>query len=45
MKPLQKLWKWQKIAHNIFLYHIKKSIVDGYKDACVNPDNCYSCDN
>ena len=23
--------------------HVRKSIVDGYRDACVNPDNCYSC--
>ena len=29
----------------IFINHVRKSIVDGYRDACVNPDNCYSCNN
>ena len=46
MKPHQKLWKWQKIEHNIFLLITsEKSIVDGYRDACENPDNYYSCNN
>ena len=27
----------------IFINHVRKSIVDGYRDACVKPDNCYSC--
>ena len=29
----------------IFINHVRKSIVDGYRDTCVNPDNCYSCNN
>ena len=29
----------------ISINHVKKSIVDEYRDACVNPDNCYSCNN
>ena len=29
----------------IYINHIRKCIVDGYRDACVNPDNCYSCNN
>ena len=29
----------------IFINHVRKSIVDGCRDACVNPDNCYSCNN
>ena len=27
----------------IFINNVRKNIVDGYWDACVNPDNCYSC--
>ena len=27
----------------IFIIHVRKSIVDGYRDACKNPYNCYSC--
>ena len=29
----------------IYINHVKKSTVDGYRDACENPDNCYSCNN
>ena len=29
----------------IFINHVRNSIVDGYRDACVNRDNCYSCNN
>ena len=25
--------------------HVRKGIVDGYRDSCENPDNCYSCNN
>ena len=32
-------------THYIFINHVRKSIVDGYRDACVNPNNCYSCNN
>ena len=24
----------------IFINHVRKSIVDDYRDACLNPDNC-----
>ena len=27
----------------IFINHVRKGIVDGYRDACDNPNNCYSC--
>ena len=29
----------------IFINHVRKSIVDGYRDAFKNPDICYSCNN
>ena len=29
----------------IFINHVRKGIVDGYRDAYENPDNCYSCNN
>ena len=29
----------------IFINHVRKIIVGGYRDAYVNPDNCYSCNN
>ena len=29
----------------ILVNHVRKSIVDRYRDACVNPNNCYSCNN
>ena len=29
----------------IFINPVKKIIVDGYRDASVNPDNYYSCNN
>ena len=29
----------------IFINHARKGIVDGYRDVCVNTDNCYSCNN
>ena len=38
-----------EMAKNCTQYHIinhvRKSIVDGYRDACINADNCYSCNN
>ena len=32
----------KKCTQYIFINHDRKSIVDGYRDACENPDNCYS---
>ena len=30
-------------TQSIFIKHGRESIVDGYRDMCVNPENCYSC--
>ena len=30
-------------TQSIFINHVRESIVDGYRDTCVNPENCYSC--
>ena len=35
--------KAETCTQYIFLLITSKIIVDGYRDACVNPDNCYSC--
>ena len=32
-------------TQSIFINHVRESIVDGYRDTCVNPENCYSCNN
>ena len=29
----------------IFIKHVRKRIVDGYREAYVDPDNCYSGNN
>ena len=35
----------KKCTQYIFINHVRKNIVDGYRDACENPNNCYSCNN
>ena len=32
-------------TQHIFINHVRKSIVDGYRDVCENPNNCYSRNN
>ena len=32
-------------TQSIFINHVRENIVDGYRDTCVNLENCYSCNN
>ena len=41
--PPEILEQAKNCTQSIFINHVRESIVDGYRDTCVNPENCYSC--